>query len=477
MNRFKTVSTIFVAVIGVIFLCNVYFLVKLYKSIRSDVEREVMTAMADADIDDMWERSERANRAAVAAQQAATAAGKDSKQFEERGGTVGNLDNEGNFVTETRDKEGNIVVEKNKLRRDRSYSNQMVADMSRQMHFGMDPWVDFDLAIMDSILNARLSDRRIYPDFLAVEIVDSKGNILRENPRISGGVAGYDVFTLCFSPEKDMHYRAYMTPLTRHILSEMTGVIITVFLLMAAFVLAFIYLFCTVSKLRTLEEMKDDFINNMTHELKTPIAIAYSANDALLNFDTSNNPAKKETYLRIANHQIKRLGELVENILAMSMERRKTMMLNQEIILLEPLIEDIVAAQRTRCEKKISICVQAHKRGCYVKADKNHFSNVLNNLIDNAIKYSGESVNIEIIVSKDSITVKDNGIGIPAKSVPFIFNKFYRVQHGNCLEVRGYGIGLYYVREILEKMDMTITVTSRVGEGSVFTIGFNGYEE
>lgn len=123
MNRFKTVSTIFVAVIGVIFLCNVYFLVKLYKSIRSDVEREVMTAMADADIDDMWERSERANRAAVAAQQAAIAAGEDSKQFEERGGTVGNLDNEGNFVTETRDKEGNIVVEKNKLRRDRSYSN------------------------------------------------------------------------------------------------------------------------------------------------------------------------------------------------------------------------------------------------------------------------------------------------------------------------------------------------------------------
>ena len=134
---------------------------------RRDVEREVMTAMADADIDDMWERSERANRAAVAAQQAAIAAGEDSKQFEERGGTVGNLDNEGNFVTETRDKEGNIVVEKNKLRRDRSYSNQMVADMSRQMHFAMDPWVDFDLAIMDSILNARLSDRRIYPEFFS----------------------------------------------------------------------------------------------------------------------------------------------------------------------------------------------------------------------------------------------------------------------------------------------------------------------
>ena len=93
-----------------------------------------------------------------------------------------------------------------------------------------------------------------------------------------------------------------MTPLTRHIVSEMSGVIVTVFLLMIAFALAFRYLFRTVSRLRTIEEMKDDFVSNMTHELKTPIAIAYSANDALLNYDTINNPDKKKKYLLIANN-------------------------------------------------------------------------------------------------------------------------------------------------------------------------------
>ena len=107
-----------------------------------------------------------------------------------------------------------------------------------------------------------------------------------------------------------------MTPLISHIVSEMSGVIITVFLLFVAFALAFWYLFRTVSKMRTLEEMKDDFVSNMTHELKTPIAIAYSANDALLNYDTDNDPDKRKKYLMIANKQLKRLGELVENILA-----------------------------------------------------------------------------------------------------------------------------------------------------------------
>ena len=113
----------------------------------------------------------------------------------------------------------------------------------------------------------------------------------------------------------------YDTPDTPH-LPEMAGVIVTIFLMGITFSLAFLYLFQTISRMRTIEEMKDDFVSNMTHELKTPIAIAYSANDALLNYDTDMT-RRKVTYLNIANKQLKRLGEMVENILAMSMERRK----------------------------------------------------------------------------------------------------------------------------------------------------------
>lgn len=213
----------------------------------------------------------------------------------------------------------------------------------------------------------------------------------------------------------------------------------------------------------------------MTHELKTPIAIAYSANDALLNFDSANDPSKKETYLKIANRQLLRLRELVENILALSMERRKTMKMKEENILLAPLIEEIATAQKMRKDKHIIINVEADEE-ISVVSDKEHLSNIFNNLIDNAIKYSGESVIIDISCHYNEIKVSDNGIGIPEKSIPYIFNKFYRVPHGNRQDVRGYGIGLYYVKSILDKMGWTISVRSKEGKGTVFTIKYKDDE-
>ena len=474
MKRFKTISTTFIVVIAAIFTCNVFYLASLYNSIRSNVEHDVMTALADADIDDMWERADRANRAAVAAKEAYIENG--DSITEHARSVSGIKDEEGNFVTTSTNQKGETTVNKTALRRDRSYTNQMVNDMSRQMHEAMDPFVDFNLSIMDSIVIERLADRHIYPDFVAVEVIGSDAEIIRGNSHIRQNRSGYDVFSLCFNPEAGMYYRVYMTQLTRHILSQMLGVIVTVFLLMVAFSLAFWYLFRTVSRLRTIEEMKDDFVSNMTHELKTPIAIAYSANDALLNYDTTNDPDKKIKYLTIANKQLKRLGELVENILAMSVERRKTMKLKPEDIQLREFVEEIAAAQRMRGDKDITINVNVADN-IIVEADRTHLANVLNNLIDNAIKYSDDSVEITITGNDKDLSVKDNGIGIPSKSIPYLFNKFYRVPHGNRQDVRGYGIGLYYVKSILDKMGWDIEVKSIEGEGSVFIIKFNKDEQ
>lgn len=343
--------------------------------------------------------------------------------------------------------------------------------MSRQFHVIMDKYIPYDMAVMDSVLRNQLSNRFIYPDFLCVEVVNDKDSVICDNPKFKGE-SGYDSFRFNINPNEGIYYKAYMTPLSRHIISEMSGVIMTIFLLMIAFSLAFRYLFRTVSRLRTIEEMKDDFVSNMTHELKTPIAIAYSANDAILNYDDDSDPEKREKYLTIANRQLKRLGKLVENILAMSMERRKTMKLKPETVALRPFVEEIAAAQRMRSDKDISIDVVVDERSTVV-ADRIHLANVLNNLIDNAIKYSGESVAISVSGDDGHISVEDNGIGIPAKAIPYLFNKFYRVPHGNRQDVRGYGIGLYYVKSILDRMGWSVSVKSREGEGSVFTIKFN----
>lgn len=206
--------------------------------------------------------------------------------------------------------------------------------------------------------------------------------------------------------------------------------------------------------------------HNMTHELKTPIAIAYSANDALLNCGGHNSPGKRERFLRMALDQLTRLSGMVEQILAMSMERRSTVALDSEKIALKPFLEEIAVAQRLRAQKPTSVHVEVSPASLEVLADPTHLGNVISNLIENAIKYSRDSVEINIRADRGSISVADNGIGIPAKSLPLIFNKFYRVPTGDRQDVRGYGIGLYYVRGIVEKMGWSISAASTPGKGS-----------
>ncbi len=468
MKRFKTISTSFIIAIAIIFGCNVYYLVSLYNSIRDTMKKDVMSALFDADLDELWIRAESAN-----GETSTLMTEDEDKEDGHRHGEISaGKDSLGNVVTTTRYADGTIVSKSLSLEDNNTFSNFLSRSIGRQMHVVIDPYIAVNIAIMDSVLEKRLNDRHIYPDYVAVEIADSNGDVIIANPHHRYNDGSYDVFTYRFNPDADMMYRMYITPLTRHIFWEMSGVIITVLLLMVAFSLAFQYLFRSVSRLRTIEEMKDDFVSNMTHELKTPIAIAYSANDALLNFDTENDPDKKTKYLKIANKQMKRLGELVENILAMSMERRKTMRLNPETIHLMPFVSEIAAAQRMREDKGITIEVNGDET-VFVEADRIHLSNILNNLIDNAIKYSGDTVNILVTIEENSISITDNGIGIPSKSIPYIFDKFYRVPHGNLRDVSGHGIGLYYVKNIIDRMEWGINVKSKEGKGSNFTINFS----
>ncbi len=429
--------------------------------------------MTDADIDDLMVRAGRAQGVASNFTMQEETDSVDSRAPRKAEASTYRNEN-GQLISVRTEADGTVVEEKAMLAEETPYSNQMIDAMSKQFHTLMDKYIGFDMAVMDSVLNDHLSRRYIYPEFVAVEVVNGNDSVIISNPMIQRR-SGYDTFKIIINPNEDVYYKAYITPLTRHILSQMMGVIVTIFLLMVAFAAAFRYLFHTVSKLRTLEEMKDDFVSNMTHELKTPISIAYSANDALLNYDAGDDPGKKAAYLTIAMTQLKRLGELVENILAMSMERRKSMRLEPERIDLPELVAEIAEAQRLRSDKKIGIDIESDGEIC-ITADKSHLSNVLNNLIDNAIKYSGESVAIKIKIGADRISIADDGIGIPQKCLPFIFDKFYRVPHGNRQDARGYGIGLYYVKHVLDKMGWSISVKSQEGDGSIFTIKFDTHE-
>ncbi|MDE6574433.1 MAG: HAMP domain-containing histidine kinase [Muribaculaceae bacterium] len=269
----------------------------------------------------------------------------------------------------------------------------------------------------------------------------------------------------------DLTYYAYISPLTDNILREMGGVITTSVLIALVLTFGFWYLLHVIARQRTIEEMKDDFTNNMTHELKTPIAIAYAANDSLLQFPDPTDEERTKKYLTAALEQLSKLSGLVESILAMSMERRKHLSMAKENIRLKYFLINIIEQQKLKAEKPCDITLECPE-DAIVEADPTHFSNVIGNLIDNSIKYSGDSVHIAITANSSSISVSDNGIGIPEKSLPDIWSKFYRVPHGNRADVRGYGIGLFYVKSIVDKHGWQISVISRQGKGSTFTINF-----
>lgn len=463
MKRFRLYSTLIVAVLVILLGYNTYCIVQLYKSIARQTTELVTQSLRDADLDEILNRAKKY----PVPDSLPPYRGKQLSQSRSIHGDT--------LYIVVADDNGDISeIRKEPLAPGTNYSDIMVNEIGYGAHQTIGPMYPLDIADLDSLFRLSLTRKGIATDTAAIISVAADGRVIAGDPSLRRD-SRLDSVSICYNIMTGGRYVAYYSSPLGYILKQMTGIIVSAAALVVIITVALWYLFRTVSHLRTIEEMKDDFVSNMTHELKTPIAIAYSANDALLNYDTSNDPSRKEAYLRIANRQLKRLSELVENILAMSMERRRTMRLRCEAVLLRPFVEEIAAGQRMRADKKITIDV-AVAGDAVTEADRTHLANVLNNLIDNAIKYSGDSVRITVTGDSRGISVADDGIGIPAKALPYLFNKFYRVPHGNRQDVRGYGIGLYYVKSISEKMGWTVGVRSKEGEGSVFTINFNGDE-
>ncbi len=265
-------------------------------------------------------------------------------------------------------------------------------------------------------------------------------------------------------------YVLTIEPTTGLVLREMAGILTASGLIVLLLGLAFYFLISTILKQRTLDEMKTDFTNNITHELKTPIAVAYAANDSLLNFGSDEDVEKRKKYLNLCRIQLERLSGMVEQILSMSMERRRQFKLNIEKVDVTALLQPVIEQQQLKADKPVTITTHIDPEGLTVMADRSHLSNILNNLIDNAIKYSHDEARIEIDASPAAISITDHGIGIAADKLPHIYDKFYRVPTGDTHDVKGYGLGLFYVKTMVEKHGWNIYVDSKRGQGTTFTI-------
>lgn len=214
---------------------------------------------------------------------------------------------------------------------------------------------------------------------------------------------------------------------------------------------AFYYLYQTIKNQKEIAEIKQDLIANITHEFKTPIATTLSAIEGIQQFNPENDPSKTNRYLGISKNQMLKLNQMVEKLLETATLDSDQLVMKKESIEPELLLRQLVQKFQTLApEKSIDLILPANPKPIF--ADPFHFENVLSNLLDNAIKYGGEQIRIYLDQNgMHKIRIHDNGGNIPQEQKERVFEQFYRIPKGDIHDVKGFGIGLYYVKKILEK--------------------------
>lgn len=256
---------------------------------------------------------------------------------------------------------------------------------------------------------------------------------------------------------------------------EMIWFIIGAILFTIIITTAFFITVRALLKQKKLSEIKSDFINNMTHEFKTPLATISLAVDALKNEKVSGDKEKSAYFTGIIKEENKRMNKQVETILQAALLDKNEVQLNMKRLLAHDIIVNVLNNIGLQVEEKGGkIDVDLEAENDLIMADEVHFTNLINNLLDNAVKYSKENLHIKLstrnVGNQLKIKIEDNGIGMNKETLHRIFEKFYRAHTGNVHNVKGFGLGLSYVKTMVDAHHGTIKAESVLGKGSSFTI-------
>lgn len=275
----------------------------------------------------------------------------------------------------------------------------------------------------------------------------------------------------------DVEYVQAAFPMVNwYLLKRMVWMLVISIALILICVSSFFYLIAQFFRQKRLSEIRNDFMNNMTHELKTPISSVSVALELIDGAAERGDEGPVKEYIQIAQGELNRLTMLVEKVLKMAAFEKSDIRIVREVFLAAPWIQKITNSFKPIFETRGATCqVDISPELLMLYGDKTHLTNVLQNLIDNAIKYNDKSrPSIHIMITEQEqhvlIRVADNGKGIPESYQKKIFDKFFRVPAGDVHDVKGYGLGLSYIKAVLDLHEGTIGVDSIVGEGSTFTI-------
>lgn len=338
-----------------------------------------------------------------------------------------------------------------------------------------------NLAKIDTAYRYELKRRSVEAAFtldtLRITPEKSEDNVLIfDNRNMKLGIDGkLQTFPVPVNPVSNVFVQATFLNPSFYVLQRMAWLLAASVFLLLLTTGCFVFMLNTILKQKKLSEIKNDFINNMTHELKTPIATVSAAVDALLNFGVLHNAQKTRAYLTISETNLQRLSDMVEKVLNLAVHENQELKLNREQVCPAELISEVVENHQLNTTKQVQFKVGV-PRETLVIVDRIHFGNMLNNLIENAINYSYDQVTIAIEYSREpdgwQLTVSDNGIGIPKGYHSAIFDRFFRVPTGNLHKVKGFGLGLAYVRQVMQGHGGSVAVFSEPEKGSTFILKF-----
>jgi two-component system phosphate regulon sensor histidine kinase PhoR len=339
--------------------------------------------------------------------------------------------------------------------------------------------LDLDVSVIQNMISKALSIRNINIDFefivvntISKEIVLSNS----ENIKIFNSIYKINLFENDLI-ESDLELRLYFPDKDTFLMkgSQMNLFFSLIFIIIV--IICFYYVVLKVFEQKKLSDIKNEFIDNMTHELKTPISTISLACEALMDVDLNRSSKVKDKYIGIIDDENKRLSSQVERVLQIATLEKGNLKLDFKRLDIHLILSKAVDIIKFKIEKrKGSITQKLDARNSYINGNRVHLLNIINNLLDNSNKYSVENPDILVkTYNKNNslfVEIADKGIGIKKGNFNKIFDKFFREPQGNVHNVKGFGLGLSYVKNMLEKHDASIQVTSDKNKGSVFLIKF-----
>jgi len=253
---------------------------------------------------------------------------------------------------------------------------------------------------------------------------------------------------------------SFSNPISSIFKRGLIGILVSLALALAI-IFSLLYLMRIIKKQKQLSEIKNDLISNITHEFKTPIATAFAAIEGITDFNSENHQEKTKKYLQISKDQLHRLNTMVEKLLETAAINSESLELKKDSVDVVLILDNIVSSSKVNYPNK-NLIYHTSLTSEYHHLDVFHFENAVANLLDNAAKYGGDDIKINLNKNGDCIIISviDDGPGIPVAQKKKIFNKFYRIPSGNQHNVKGFGIGLYYSKNIISKHDGKLDLIS-----------------